>query len=567
MNHIFAEIGSIIVVATICAAGARLLKQPPLFGYIVAGIILGPIGAHYIQNIELLDGMRQIGIALLLFLIGLELDWSKAKHQIRVAATLGLLQIIGSFVVGAGLALFMHQSLVTGVYLGLALAFSSTVIVVKLLSESHDLHSLHGRLSLGILLIQDILAIVALVIVSGLSQSNGVGLGAELLLLLIKSAALLIITYVCAQYILPHLFRRFARSSELLFLASVAWCFIFALVMSRFDFPIEIGAFLAGLSLAALPYGLDILSRLRSLRDFFVILLFVGLGTTLQLPTNAYLALTVCLVILTICIKPILSYVILILHGYRSRTAFFTALSQGQLSEFSLIIAATGLARGHINSSLASSLIFTTVFSILISTFLYVHRNGFYRLLRPFLLHTERHHNHESLTTGGEKLNEHIIIFGYHRMGYHILKKLRSIKNEVVVVDFNPEIIRKLQAEDIKCLYGDVEDEEIFTHLQASHASLVVSTIPHREQTLFLITAMKKVNKKARLIVTTHSIDDALLYYKLGVDYVILPHLLGGEYVADLITKYQEHSLTHFIEAHKEELKLLKTKKHALYFD
>lgn len=570
MNAIFTEIGVIVIVATAFAMLARLLKQPPLFGYILAGIVLGPIGAHFIQNHELLDGLKEIGVSLLLFLIGLELDWSKTKHQLKTAATIGLIQIVGSFATGVLLAFLGHQSIVAGMYLGFALAFSSTVIVVKLLSESRDLNSLHGRLTVGILLIQDIVAMVALVVVSGLASQSSLPVSSQLVLLIVKTAALFTVVWVASQYVLPYFFSKLARSSELLFLASVAWCFIFTLAMARFDFPIEMGAFLAGISLAALPYNLDILARLRSLRDFFVILFFVSLGSALVLPSLPYMVLTFGLVGLTVFVKPFITFASLTAHGYRSRTAFLASITQGQLSEFSLILVAIGLLHHQLSPSLASSISFAAILSILISTFFYSHRNDLYHGLQGMLRLAERgrRHDHEHLTEDMEsRLHEHIVIFGYHRMGYHILKKLHQLHHQLLVVDFNPDIIQKLRAAEIDCVYGDVEDEEILDHIRLEHASMVVSTIPHREETLFLIEKIKKKFPAVRLIVTSHSIDDALEFYHLGADYVILPHLLGGEHVADLITQYQEHSLGKFMKSHQEELKLLRAKNHALYFD
>lgn len=166
------------------------------------------------------------------------------------------------------------------------------------------------------------------------------------------------------------------------------------------------------------------------------------------------------------------------------------------------------------------------------------------------------------------RLQGHVIIFGYHRMGYHILKKLKAINHPVLIVDFNPEIIRKLRAQGIDCVYGDVEDEEIFEHIRVEKASMVVSTIPHHEETVHLIQQVRRRGgKKVQVIVTAHSVDSALEYYKKGVEYVIMPHLLGGEYVAELILRHDSGSLTTYIKHHQEELKLLRTKKHSLYFD
>ncbi|MEI6477433.1 MAG: cation:proton antiporter [bacterium] len=567
MNTIFTEIGVVVAAATFCALAVRLLKQPPILGYIIAGVILGPIGAHFIQNQNLFEGIRQIGIALLLFLVGLELDWSKTKHQLATTFLIGSAQVSGSFLAGYLLSTVLGLPVLTGIYLGAALSFSSTVIVIKILSESRDMNSLHGRLSVGLLLFQDVAAIIVMIVLGGVGSPSSLGTGSLLLLLLLKSLALLAILYFLSQYVLPRLFRRIARSGELLFLASLAWCFVVAIAGSYYDFPVEIGAFLAGVSLAALPYSLDILSRLRSLRDFFVILLFVSFGTELSIPGPSIYALIGGMMVITVIVKPLMTFITLHLRGFRNRTAFLTSLSLGQMSEFSLILVSIGLAQGQISSDIATGIVFTTIASIFVSTILLNNRERLYNLVRKPLRHIE-HNGREHLYLAEEKeLENHIIIFGYHRMGYHILSKLRALHHRVLVVDFNPDIIRRLKEQGVDCLYGDVQDEDILELIQADKASMIISTIPHSQETTFLINEVKAHHKKPILIVTSHHIDDALEYYKLGANYVILPHLLGGEHVADLISEYEHHELRGFIKQQAEELKLLKAKNHALYYD
>lgn len=548
----------------------RLLRLPPLIGYIAAGAVLGPLGLQFVQSGELLEALTQIGIAFLLFLVGLELDWGKAKHQFRAATSLTVVQVVGNFIAGLLLAVLAGQSWVTGIYLGGALAFASTVVIVKFLSEARDMNSLHGRLAIGILLVEDVVAIIALVLIAGLSGGSALALGQQLFLLLVKTAAILTLVWTMSQYVFPPLFRRLARSPELLFIGSIAWCFLFAITMEQFGFPIEIGAFLAGVSLAALPYSIEIMTRLRSLRDFFLVLFFVGLGAHLVLPSGAFIPLTAGMVVLAVFVKPVISFFTLIANHYRSRTAFLTAGTQSQISEFSLILVTLGMREGHVSQEVVSAITFTMVVSVFLSTILFGKRNALYHLLRKPLGNLERHshHHHERITDEmEERLHDHIIIFGYHRMGYHILKKLHDRNHRTLVVDFNPDIIRQLHAVGVDCVYGDAEDEDMLEAIHVDRASMVVSTIPHHEETLFLIEQVKKHARKAKLIVTAHEIDYALAYYAKGADYVILPHLLGGEHVADLITQYQTHSLGRYMRHRAEEVKLLRAKNHHLYFD
>lgn len=568
MTALFNEIGLVFITAAGFAWLVRLFKQPPLISYIITGLVLGPVGARLLNNSELFESLRQIGIALLLFLVGLELDWQKARVHIRSALIGSFVQAVASFSLGFYLALLAEQPLITSLYLGLSLAFASTVITVKVLSEDQDLHSLHGRLSIGLLLIQDIGAMIALTFLSGFSQANFLSSFSVLALIGIKIGAVLVITWVLAEFLLPEIFSRVARSQELLFLSSLAWCFIYALTLSYFDFPVEIGALLAGISLASLPYSSEVSSRLRPLRGFFFILLFVALGSSLIRPTPYHLIITLGLIIFTAFLKPVLSFITLSLQGFTKRTAFMTALSQGQLSEFSLLLVSSGLAYQHISSQFASSIVLTVIASAIISTLLLTNRVQVYNRLHLFLPNlTHRPRQAMIEMEREERLKEHVVIFGYHRMGYHILKSLRSLNKQVIIVDFNPDIVKRLREQEIECVYGDIQDEELLESLHLPQATIVISTVPHPEETLSLIRWLHQRKSSALLIVTANHIDDALRYYQLGVGYVILPHVLAGEHVAEIVTSYEKEKTGELLRHRAEEIKLLRTKNNSLYYD
>lgn len=243
-------------------------------------------------------------------------------------------------------------------------------------------------------------------------------------------------------------------------------------------------------------------------------------------------------------------------------------LTQGQNSEFALIIAALGITYGQIKPEMLSIITFSSLVSTLLSTIIFSNQASIYKKVRHFL------HKIENLLPGKKvegriekKMKDHIVIFGYHRMGYHILKKLRALKHDVIIVDYNPDIIKRLQEQNIPCIYGDIEDEDILDLTYAKDAKMVISTIPHKEETTLLINEFKKLNEEGIIIVTSNHIDDALSYYKQGASYVILPHVLGGEHVADIINWYEHHELHDLMKSRLEEIQLLKTKNHALYYD
>ncbi|CAN5137407.1 cation:proton antiporter [soil metagenome] len=564
----FEQLGLVIVTAAVCALISRAFKLPLLVGYVVAGIIIGSVASASVGH-EVLKATSTIGLTLLLFLVGLEMNWNEARKQFKNAFSLGLIQIVSSLLLGFGVSKFFALSLLTGLYLGIALSFASTVVVVKLLSEVRDTNTLHGRLAISVLLIQDLFAIIALMLLSGVAgETSGLPIPVELAWLSLKTLGVLLLAWSCNRLILPAAFKRIAHSTELLFLCSLAWCFLWVIGMKLLEVPTEIGALIAGVSLATLPYSLEIVSKIRVLRDFFVVLLFVGIGSEVHAPTAAAFPLIISLIAAVSIGRPAISFAALALSGYRIRTAFLTAITQSQLSEFSVILIGIGVASGQIDSSITGVVATTAAFSIIISTLLFNARTHLYSFFKPLLRLFERgHHKHTSLVLGErtdlETLTDHVVLFGYHRMGYHIFKALSPLKRSVVVVDMNPEIVTKLRKEGITSIYGDVEDEEIFDASQVATADLVISTIPHIEETLFLLSQVRKRTRTATIIVTAQSVEHALLYYKLHADFVLLPHMMAGKLVGELMRTPGEGVKKHG----QDELTLLKRQESSPYFE
>lgn len=566
----FEQLGLVIVIAALFALLSRALSLPLLVGYIAAGTVIGSALSAASVGHEVLAATAKIGLILLLFLVGLELDWTQARKQFKNAFGLGVIQIVSSIILGFASAKLFDFPVSTGIYIGTALSFASTVVVVKLLSEAHDINALHGRVAISVLLIQDLFAIIALMLLSGVAGTTGsLPLSLELTWLSLKTLGVLLLAWSCNRLILPVAFKHIAHSTELLFLCSIAWCFLWVIGMKFLEVPMEIGALIAGVSLATLPYSLEIVNKIKVLRDFFVVLLFVGIGSEVHAPSAEALPIILVFVAAVSVGKPAISFVTLALSGYRIRTAFLAAITQSQLSEFSIILIGIGVASGHVVSSMTGIIATTAAISIALSTILFAARKPLYVALKPILRLFERgHHRHRSLILGEhgdlEPLSGHVIIFGYHRMGFHILKSLVSLGKPAVVIDMNPEIITHLRKEGVIALYGDVEDEEIFDACRVSKADVVISTIPHEAETLSLISEVRKRNKKAKIIVTAHSLEHALLYYKKNVDFVMLPHMLGGKFIGELLA---EDGGVHLKKRKSDEMNLLKDQTNSLFFE
>ncbi|MBW3000167.1 cation:proton antiporter, partial [Candidatus Woesearchaeota archaeon] len=364
--NIFYQIGILIIIATVGAYLIRLLKQPLIPAYILSGVIIGPI-LGLITSHEVITTMSEIGIAFLLFIVGLELNFKKLRDIGAVASVGGLIQIILLFALGFVISSSLGFANMESIYIGLVVAFSSTMIVIKLLLDKKSLNTLHGKIIIGILLVQDVAAILAMSLLSSVD-------GFSILVLLfsaLKAGGIILFAVLAGKYIFPYLFKFAAKSMELLFLLSLSVCFGFSLLFASVGFSIAIGAFIAGVSLANLQYNVEIISRVRSLRDFFATLFFVSLGMNLLLDTLPKIILpAIVLTLVVIFIKPFVTLFICSFFGYTKRTSFLTSISLAQISEFSLIIVAQGMLLGHLSKEIFSLSIVLAVITIISTSYM-----------------------------------------------------------------------------------------------------------------------------------------------------------------------------------------------------
>jgi len=552
MTNILFDIGFIIIIATVFAHFARLFKQPLIPAYILAGIIIGPV-LGIITNTEVITTLSEIGIAFLLFIVGLEINIRKLKHVGLVASLGGVIQIVFIFSIAFIISLLLGFFIIESVYIALLIAFSSTMVVIKLLSDKKEIDTLHGKIIIGILLVQDIVAIIALSILTTLSDFSFIVLAYSLL----KGVIVLLFAVTVSKYIFPKFFTFAAKSQELLFISAVAISLLYSILFNYLGFPIAIGAFIAGVSLANLPYNIEIIGRIRPLRDFFSVIFFVSLGMELLLGTfNAILKPLVVLLLLVIFVKPLIMMFTTAFFGYKKRTAFLTSISLAQISEFSLIIIAQGLLLGHINQEIFSITVLLAIITITLTTYFVEFQNAIYNRLAPYLnVFDKFSENKDYLEYIPKRRRYEIIMCGYNRVGYGIFKTLRKMKKGMIIVDYNPETIKSLIKEKIPCLYGDIGNIAILERLNFRKAKIVISTVASKPVNNFLIKTAKKENKNITIFVIANQINDALDLYDAGADYVVLPHFLGGEHISLLIENFAkdvnyiiEHKIKHIRE-------------------
>ena len=557
------DLGIILLVATVLAFFAKFLKQPLVLSYVVAGILIGPNVLRLITNAEIMTILAELGIAFLLFIVGLELDIKRLRDVGKVSVGCGLGQIIVTFIFGFGLATLLGFSKIESTYLSFAFTISSTMIVVKLLSDKKELETLHGKIVLGTLLVQDIASILFLAMLPTIYNFSFSIATASL----ITGLGLISIALFSSRYILPPLVRYAAKSTELLFLFALSWCFLFSLFsysvfryLLGFDVPpFAIGAFLAGVSLASFPYNFEIVSRVKSLKDFFATIFFVSLG--MQVPIEVGLISEVIIFSLFVLVGgAVIMFVITNLYGYGKRISFLTAIYLAQISEFSLIIGTQGVLLGHITMRIFSLIAWVALITITISSYFIIHSSQMYKLFLPVLRlfdNVSRRRKFENIPPTSK---DHVVVCGCDRTGYDIMKTLKVLKKNFIVVDYNPEVIKNLMSQNVKCIYGDVEDFEILERIDLKNAHVVISTIPNHSDNVILLNKTREINPSACVILRAESLDDAIDLYKKRANYVLFPELLGGEKISEFLNKYYQNRYLCLESKQKEMEKLERIK-------
>ncbi len=534
---LFTEIVIALILAALIGIVCHFLKQPPMIGFIIAGLIISSLGYFAKESVESINSLASIGVALLLFIVGLEMNFKELKKIGVPTLIVGLGQIIFSFALGMGLTYILGFALVPSLYISIALTFSSTILVVKILSEKKDLRSLYGRIVLGVLLVQDAVAIAVLLFLSGMTTNQN--LTDNMVQTLIRGTVFIAIIIFSSKYI--NRFLDFiAKSRELLFLFSVAWALgIAALAGSKVvGLSVEVGGFLAGLSLASSSENFQISAKLRPLRDFFIILFFVGLGTNMMVGLTSSLVLpSIALTLFIIIFEPLIVMAIMALLGYRARTSFLAGAALAQVSEFSFIIMALGGRLGHISSYEVSLVTLVGIATIFLSAYMMYYGDALYEFLKPFLHFFQKNRGLVEEISEETKLSNHIVLVGAHRMGRTILSALSNSTRDFVAVDFDPDVVKTLRDHSLPVFYGDITEEAIQEFISLDKASVVISTIPDTKDSLSLLNAVSKKGGKARVILTAESEKEAEELYKEGADYVILPHFLGGKELVDILNK------------------------------
>lgn len=533
--ELFAEFSLIITIALVVSIGMHLLRQPLIIGHILTGLVAGPliVGSGELETFRLFS---EIGIAILLFTVGLNLSPDTIRKFGRVALVTGIGQVVLTTAAGYLIMQVLGYPVIESLYVSVALAFSSTIIILKLITDKGDLDALYAKISIGFLLVQDFIAILLLFLIPLISIEGAslAGVGMKVALGAVMIAATLAFSF----FVMRRLNTFFAKNIELLFLFAIAWGMGIASLFKMGGFSIETGALIAGIGLSTLPSRHEINAKLSPLRDFFIVMFFILLGAQMNLGSIAGHAwIAAILSILVLVGNPLILMSIMGALGYKKRTSLMTGFTVAQISEFSLILLMLGVTQGHVAQDTLSLVTLVGLITIFGSTYLIQYSDRIYQLLAPILGVFERTHAHETTL---EREHFPVILFGCNRIGQDFIKKFQERGHRFLVVDHNPEIIEGLRREGIAVEYGDARDIDFLGELNLSHVELVVSTIPDAEANLLIVRSVRAQSPNALLMVVAHKVGDAIEHYQEGVDYVILPHFLGGEYAAQLSIELQD---------------------------
>ena len=548
------EIAICIIAAWIVAVASHVARQPLLLAYLVAGFAIGPHGFKWITNVHDIETISEIGLSLLLFMIGMEIDLKKMMSAGKVITLTAAVQILGGVLLGWLVFDFCGpaQNRLEALYLAVAAAMSSTIIIVKILYDKRELETLAGRITLGVLVLQDIAVILFLAIQPNL-KNPAIGL---LLLAFGKVILLVTVAYGFSRFVLPPVFKAVARLPELVLVGALAWCFAMAGFAEWLGLSTAMGALIAGVMISTFPYTLDVVAKVTSLRDFFVTLFFVGLGMKIPVPTWGYVLWTgfFCLFLIGSRLATIFPALYSLRQGYRA--SLLPAVNLCQMSELSLVLLALGFKSGDVSENTIGIAAFSFAFLAVGSTYAILKNDLLLRQALPWFTKMELHDlDQTTFIDAGGKKSKRIALLGFSWTASSLIEEIQreqpALLAEITVVDFNPLVHERLRQRGVRAIYGDITQRDVLLHAGLGESEIIICSLPNTvlrgANNLKMLRQVRELNPTAHIVVHAELLSDIPVLYEAGAGYVSVPRLLEA---ADLL---------HAIEA--AEKKLLEEKR------
>ena len=554
-STIFIDISFILGIAIVIAFLVQLLRQPLIISYIITGIVCGPLLLNIINSSqEFFDVFAKFGVILLLFLVGLSLNLNYLRKIGKVAAIAGIGQVVFTSFFGYTILIFLGFAKLSALYLAISITFSSTIIIMKLLSDKRDTRTVYGRYTIGLMLVQDIIAIGIMILLPTLEEGQSFSI--SILILLAKVLIMLSVVYFLSRVVLPVMLKRVARSGEFLLIFSLAWCFAIAGLGEWAGLSLEVGAIMAGLSLGGSIYRTEISSRLKPLRDFFIALFFIILGSEMNVG-NFFVSLWpgIVLSLFVLVGNPLILYIIFRFNKFTRRNSFLAGLTAAQVSEFGFVFLFVARQMGYIDNDIISIFTMVALITIFVSSYLITYNAQIYKKLSPILSIFGKDKYHEPKEA--DKTYD-VLVLGYHRLGWKICDALGGMKVPFAVVDFDPYASKKLEKRNIPYFFGDLTEVEFLAELPINDTKMIISTLPDAEDQITLIKHVRMTNKKTLIIANLSHIKFLDDMYKAGADYIMMPHLVSGQWMANILkgNNWDRKTFKKLTQIQKQEMKL-----------
>lgn len=563
----FAEVAVLLVMAATIGLFGIVLRQPLIVSFIAVGLIAGPSALDVVHSDEQIGLLSELGIAVLLFLVGIKLDVKLIRSLGRVALMTGLGQVVFTSVFGYLIGLALGLGHVTSLYVAVALTFSSTIIIVKLLSDKREIDSLHGQIALGFLIVQDLVVVLAMIVLSaigiGSATEGGGDVGNSVVSVLISGTAMVILVVLFVRHIADPLTERLARAPELLVIFAIAMAAMFAAIGDFVGLGKEVGGLLAGVALASSPYRETIAARLAPLRDFLLLFFFIALGATLDLSLlGAHVTGAIVFSLFVLIGNPLIVLAIMGAMGYRKRTGFLAGLTVAQISEFSLIFVAMGVSLGHVREDALGLVTMVGLVTIAASTYMITYSHQLYVVFEPLLGVFERRGapREPSEADAHSEDGYRVIVFGLGRFGTAIGMRLQKRGIRVLGVDFNPLAVRRWRDLGLETEFGDATDPEFVGELPLARAAWVVSTVPfrpaglsHEDTRTTLIQLTRAAGFRGRVVVASHHSKDTEELFGAGADIVLEPFQDAADRAVEVLCGAPEEARTDIPSIETEE--------------
>lgn len=534
VENIFLQISILLGITVGIAAIVRFLRQPLLIAYILAGLIAGPLLLNFIdQDARVYEVFSEFGIVLLLFIVGLSLNFTHIKKIGKIAVVVGVSQVVLTTTVGFLILRFFQFSPLISFSLAVASAFSSTIIITKLLSDKKDLETVYGRYAVGLMLVQDVIAITLLFAMNAFIQNSGLPFLQLVSGFIFRGGVVIACIYFLTKFILPRLVERAATSSEFLFLFTIAWCFGVASIARATGLSLEMGAIIAGISLGSSLYQPEISSKIRPLRDFFLILFFILLGSKMTVANfGSAIAPSIALTGFILLGNPGIVYMLFRVMKFTRRNSFLVGVSVGQVSEFGFVLLFALAQANLVPDVVVSMFTMTALGTIFFSSYAITYNETLYRFFIPLFnfFGKDAYQQPEEFRPVYEAW-----VIGYHRMGWKICETLKELKISFAVIDFNPEVVKQLRQEGTPAYFGDAADVEFLSTFPFAKAKLIISTIPEVDDQLTFVQYVRSMSRKPYLIANVTSVEHLNDFYRKGVDYILMPHMLGGYRMSEIL--------------------------------